>query len=55
MILAWYQLVESSDGRFVLSSLSDRSKDIMKVAKLDNILQSFDSPSAAQRYFSETA
>ena len=52
MILAWHQLVEEQDGEFVLVNLSKRSKDIMKVTRLDTTLKVFDSPSDAQGYFS---
>ena len=54
MILAWHQQVENEDGRFALVSLSDRSREIMRVAKLDHVLKVFDNPADAQAYFSRT-
>jgi anti-anti-sigma factor len=53
IILAWHQLVDAEDGKFVLINVSDRSKKIMRVAKLHNILRAFDSRSDAQEYFAD--
>jgi anti-anti-sigma factor len=53
MILAWHQMVDAEGGKFVLINVSDRSKEIMRVAKLHNILRAFDSPSDAQKYFAD--
>jgi anti-sigma B factor antagonist len=53
MILAWHQLVDAEGGKFVLYNVSDRSKEIMRVAKLNNILRAFDSRADAQRYFAD--
>jgi len=51
MILSWHQQVAAQDGEFVLVNLSNRSKDIMKVAKLDSVLKVFNTPAEAQQYF----
>lgn len=51
MILSWHQQVAAEDGEFVLVNLSDRSKDIMRVAKLDAVLKVFNTPTEAQQYF----
>ena len=53
IILSWHQQVEREDGEFVLVSLSDRSKEIMRVAKLDHVLNVFDTPAQAQKYFAK--
>lgn len=55
MILAWHQLVEAEGGRFALVNLSGRSKDIMRVTRLDATLNVFDSVSEAGEYFSRAA
>ena len=55
MILSWHQLVHSEDGEFVLVNLSDRSKGIMKVARLDTVFTVFNSPSEAMQYFLDSS
>jgi anti-anti-sigma factor len=53
MILAWRQLIDAEGGRFALIRVSERSKDIMRVAKLHNVLRAFDSMAEAQDYFED--
>jgi len=53
MILSWHQMVDAEDGKFALINVSNRSKEIMRVAKLHNILRAFDSRADAQKYFTD--
>ena len=55
MILAWHQLIESEGGCFALVNLSGRSRDIMRVTRLDATLNVFDSVSEASDFFAQAS